>query len=394
MFGLSCFRVIVALSVLIPTTASVADEPRVPDFSWDTLPLYMHVRKADAFTDEELEYLASFPLITLEKTTGMRSSGSTDQGTIDAAMGIKKRNPRAKVLFYRNVIVHYGGYSFDSQLRQINQPFLVNRRGKGQLIRGRVEAYDLSNPKVIDWWVESATTVARHKAIDGVFFDGNVKVLTSYLANQLPPGKKAATVEGYRTLVRRMREELKPDALMIANLIRARFPDGGLKDLGPFDGSYLEGFTEAVGGVPEADYIAKGIEATQQAARDGKIIAMTLGLGESAAGDDRIDDTRAKLDSLDGLDKRADYLIGLFLVCAERHSYLCLHDGYAADMRGGECLSKVWLKRLPQYNRPLGPPRGPATRHGYVFSRDFEHASVMLDLEQKSARLTWNSVVK
>jgi hypothetical protein len=195
MFGLSCFRVIVAFSVLIPTAASVAAEPRYPDFSWDTLPLYMHVRKADAFTDQELEYLASFPLITLEKTTGMRSSGSTDQGTIDAAIGIKQRNPRAKVLFYRNVIVHYGGYSFDSQLGQINQPFLVNRRGKGQLIRGRVEAYDLSNPKVIDWWVESATAVARHRAIDGVFFDGNVKVLTSYLANQLPPGKKAATVE-------------------------------------------------------------------------------------------------------------------------------------------------------------------------------------------------------
>lgn len=394
MFGLSPFRVIVAICVLIPSAATAADDPRYPDFSWDTLPLYMHVRKADAFTDQELEYLASFPLITLEKTTGVRSSGSTDQGTIDAAMEIKQRNPQAKVLFYRNVIVHYGGYSFDSQLRQINQPFLVNRRGKGQLIRGRVEAYDLSNPKVIDWWVESATAVARHEAIDGVFFDGNVKVLTSYLANQLPPGKKSASVEGYRTLVRRMRAELQPDDLMIANMIRARFPDGGLKELAPFDGSYLEGFTEPVGDVREADYIAKGIEATQQAARDGKIIAMTLGLGEAASDDDRIDDTRAKLGSLDGLNKRIDYLIGLFLVCAERHSYLCLHDGYAADMRGGESLSKVWLKRLPQYDRPLGPPRGPATRNGYVFSRDFEHASVVLDLEQQAARITWNPAVR
>jgi hypothetical protein len=132
--------------------------------------------------------------------------------------------------------------------------------------------------------------------------------LTSYLANQLPSGKKSATVEGYRTLVRRMRAELPPDSLMIANMIRARFPDGGLKELGPFDGSYLEGFTEPVGDVREVDYIARVIEATQQAARDGKIIAMTLGLGVAASDEDRIDDTRAKLDSLDGLNKRIDYL--------------------------------------------------------------------------------------
>ena len=86
-----------------------AGDPRFPDFSWDTIPLYMHVRKATAFTDDELDYLSSFPLITLEKTTGLRSSGSTDQGTSAAAEAIKDRNPRAKVLFYRNVLVHYRG---------------------------------------------------------------------------------------------------------------------------------------------------------------------------------------------------------------------------------------------------------------------------------------------
>ena len=32
----------------------------MPTFSWDTLPLYIHVRKAKKFTPEELKYLASF----------------------------------------------------------------------------------------------------------------------------------------------------------------------------------------------------------------------------------------------------------------------------------------------------------------------------------------------
>lgn len=100
-----------------------AGDRRFPDFSWDAIPLYMHVRKATAFTAEELEYLASFPLVTLEKTTGQQSSGSTDAGTIAAAQAIKERNPRTKVLFYRNVLVHYGGYSFDDRLSRIRHPF-------------------------------------------------------------------------------------------------------------------------------------------------------------------------------------------------------------------------------------------------------------------------------
>ena len=88
----------------------------MPEFSWDTIPRYIHIRKAEKFTDEELQYLAGFSLITLEKMTGVKSYGSTDAGTIEAAKSIKQINPDAKVLFYRNVFVHYPGYSFDNCL--------------------------------------------------------------------------------------------------------------------------------------------------------------------------------------------------------------------------------------------------------------------------------------
>ena len=100
-----------------------------PAFSWDTLPLYIHVRKARKFTPEELKHLASFPLITLEKTTGVKDYGSTEAGTIQAAKAIKVINPAAKVLFYRNVIVHYTGYRADDPLKSIPNAFLTNKKG-------------------------------------------------------------------------------------------------------------------------------------------------------------------------------------------------------------------------------------------------------------------------
>ncbi len=386
------------LAVLLWGAVASAAEPglhgeeRFPDFSWDTIPLYMHVRKATAFTDEELEYLASYPLVTLEKTTGLHSSGSTDEGTIVAAKAIKKRNPRTKVLFYRNVLVHYGGYSFDDRLEQIVEPFLVDKRGNTRLVRNTTEAYDLSNPQVVDWWVDTALSVCRHDTIDGLFLDGNIKVLTPHLARQLPPGKKEAVTAGYWDMIERTRSGIPAQDLLIANMIRASyFPAAGLEYLKSFDGSYIEGFDVVVGQMTETELVAKGIAAVQQAARDGKIIAMTLGLGESAADATKIDDTRARVDGLEAMEERVNYLIGLFLVCAERYSYLYVHDGYSADVRRGECQSKVWLQRFPHYDKPLGLPLGPATREGFVYTRRFEHVDVMVDLENKQAKLEWKS---
>lgn len=390
------FRTFAILAALLGGAVASAAEPdlrgekRFPDFSWDTIPLYMHIRKANAFTDNELDYLASYPLVTLEKMTGLHSSGSTDEGTLVAAKAIKERNPRTKVLFYRNVLVHYGGYSFDDQLGRIAEPFLVDKRGNTRLVRDTTEAYDLSNPQVVEWWVDTALSVCRHEAIDGLFLDGNIKALTPYLARQLPPGKKEAVAAGYRDMIERTRSGIPPQDLLIANIIRASyFPDAGLSYLKSFDGSYIEGFDVVVNQMTEAELVAMGIAAVQQAGRDGKIIAMTLGLGDSAADATKIDDTRARIDGLEAMEDRVNYLIGLFLVCAERYSYLYVHDGYAADVRRGECQSKVWLKRFPQYDKPLGPPRGPATRKGFVYTRRFEFVDVMVDIENKRAQLDW-----
>ena len=124
------------------------DAGKLPGFSWDTMPRYMHVRKATAYTPEELNYLATFPLITFEKSNEHKDSGSVEAGTIKSAAAVKALNPQAKILYYRNIIVHYGGYAANEQLDSIPNPFLVNAKGEDKLVRGRVGAYDLSQPAV------------------------------------------------------------------------------------------------------------------------------------------------------------------------------------------------------------------------------------------------------
>ena len=377
-----------SLSALNAAELSASPE-KSPAFSWERVPRYMHIRKDMAFTAEEIRYLASFPLLTFEKSTGTKEYGSTEEGTLVAAQAVKKINPATKVLYYRNVIVHYGGYAANAALTNITGAFLVGRNGNDKLVRNQVPAYDLTNPKVRDWWLASAKRVCAEPSIDGLFLDGNIKVLEpGYLLNEIGEKKKAGVVDGYTALMEEARRLLGPEKLMVANVLRARFSDSGVSRLQAFDGSYLEGFEAAVGNVPVKDYVAKGIAAFQEAAQRGFIIAFTAGLGEEDPDEGtknqrRTDEIRKALTDGQPNTRRFQYLLAIFLICAEKQSYFCAHDGYDAKK------SKVWMTQPPEFDRPLGAPKGPAIRTGYVYTRGFAHASVRVDLETQTGKIDW-----
>jgi hypothetical protein len=351
----------------------------------------MHIRKDTAFTADEIRYLASFPLVTFEKGTGAKDAGSTEAGTLAAARAVKAINPATKVLYYRNVIVHYGGYAANASLMEIPGAFLVGRDGRDKLVRNRVQAYDLTNGKVRDWWLASAKRVCADPAIDGLFFDGNIKVLEpAYLRDEIGEKKKAALVDAYAAMMQDARRILAPQKLRVANMLRARFPDSGLGGVRMFDGSYVEGFETTVGNVPLKDYVAKGIAAFQAAARQGSLIAFTGGLGEEeneagAKNQQRTDEIRKHLTGGASNTRRFQYLLAIFLICAEKHSYFCAHDGYDAKQ------SRLWMTHPAEFARPLGAPQGPAVRDGCVYTRNFAHASVRLDIEKQTGVIEWRT---
>ena len=364
----------------------LVNQEAYPEFSWDRIPQYMHIRKATAYTPEEIKFLSKFPLITFEKSNGHKSYGSTEKGTLIAARAVKKINPKTKILYYRNVIVHYGSYAANEILDSMPNALLKDSKGNEKLIRKRVEAYDLSNAEVRDWWVKNCKKMTSDPAIDGIFLDGNIKALEpGYLKRDIGVDKKTETIAGYHQMMKETREAIGPKELMLSNIIRARFENGGLEYLNYFDGSYLEGFFHTVGKVSREDYVAKGIESMQKAAKQGKIIAFTTGFhtgkNNSKMG---IDESHSEVASHEEARKALNYPLGIFLVCAEKYSYFRVHEGYAADK------NDRWMRHLDEYDRPLGAPKGPAKKTGYIYTREFEHASVKLDIVKQTADIKWD----
>jgi len=238
--------------------------------------------------------------------------------------------------------------------------------------------------------VKSCSSMTANPAIDGIFLDGNIKALESgYLKRQIGTAKKKQAMDGYHSLMKQTREAIGPDKLMVANILRARFKNAGLEYLTYFDGSYLEGFFHNVGGVSYEDYVAKGIDVMQKAARQGNIIAFTTGF--ASPGNARrntsemgIDEAHATVAS--DADARAalTYPLAIFLVCAEKYSYFRIHEGYSANE------NDRWMRWLPEYDRPLGPPTGPATKDGFRYTRTFRLATVQLDIQKRTASIQWH----
>ena len=360
--------------------------PRLePTFSWDTVPLYMHIRKKKSYTKEELAFLSQFPLLTFEKSNGHGDHGSIEKGTLVSARAVKSLNPDTTILYYRNVIVHYGGYDVNHSLESIPDAFLQDQQGNQNLIRSQVPAYDLSNSKLRRWWVDACRDMTSDPAIDGLFLDGNIKALEpGYLAREVGKEKKAQVLAGYHHLMKETREAIGPKKLMVANILRARFDDAGMEYLNYFDGSYLEGFHHNVGRVSYEDYVVKGIDAMQRASQAGKIVAYTSGLArkenQSKMG---IDEAHGATESEAQAQAELTYSLAIFLTAAGKYSYFRVHEGYSADQ------NQRWMRWFPEYDKPLGPPLGPAKKKGYQYRRSFQHAEVFLDVKERTAKITW-----
>ena len=77
------------------------------------------------------------------------------------------------------------------------------------------------------------------------------------------------------------------------------------------------------------------------------------------------------------------YSLAIFLIAAEKYGYFRAHEGYSAN-EGDQ-----WMRWFPEYDRPLGPPSGPAVREGFLYRRTFQYADVYLDIGRRQGRIIW-----
>lgn len=362
-------------SLLLAAVPTLQADDALPPFGWDRVPVYAHVGKAsDDFTPEQLDFLAKhFDFITIEKHQASHKHGSTEEGFVVAAREIKKRNPKAKVLFYWNASLDTSSKRgvYKAMKTFPADGFLKDSEGDPVLRRKTVPNYDLTRQDVRDWWSDAAAKAVREYGADGIFADA----MGQSPEKGLDVNKLAALVAARIALLEETRRKIGPDKLIIYNGL---LKDDPKKLLQFADGAMIESFGHPKYG-DSKEQLTASFEATHAAAKAGKMVVLKGWPGFSFRETEMMKKPREELSRLSS--ERITFPLACFLVAAQPNCYLHYAWGYR-EMHG----TFDWY---PEFDKPLGPPQGDATRAGWTWQREFAHASVSVNLETKTARIDW-----
>ena len=363
----------------------------LPEFSWNTLPVFTHMGKSEGdFTAEEVRALARFPLVTIEKAQAIRQGRSCEEGIYEAAREIKRVNPRTKVLFYFNAVVDWPGYEARAEFERHPEWALRNPAGRLSLFRERMQ-FDLSNPGLREWWSNVCGKAMQSAPLDGVFMDAIPKIamLEKQQRQAFGDRKYEALEAGLRDLMRLTKQKIGPNRVLLYNGLRgdrSRWKDGGMRYLEYADAAMIEHFAgiSAVepGGAVRKDWLAADMEMIEQAGAMGKMILVKAWPGFTRTYPDTSKYPPTYEEKTRAARREILFPLAAFLAAAGAYSYFGYAWWYRAQDGG-----LLWY---PEYDKPLGRPKGPAVRSDYRYEREFEHARIQVDLAENRAHIEWD----
>ena len=213
--------IFLSLAMAICGQAVSAENNDWPEFSWDTVPVYIHVGKNSGFTEEEIGFVASHSnFVCLEKGHGASTHGSTEKGIEHDTARLKKANPKLKVIYYWNTFLDYSTYDAHHVYASHPEWRLRTIDGALDLKNGRIPRYDLSNAEVREWWAEEVRKAVVDGSCDGVFMDAFPQIASPANIRLWGDEKYQAIQDGLITTIRLTRQQLGPDTVLMFNGIR------------------------------------------------------------------------------------------------------------------------------------------------------------------------------
>lgn len=365
----------------IPDAYDPAKAPRpegAPKFSWDRVPLNAHFGVSTGLTAEEYDFLAkTFDFITI--TAGQpkgKAYTSAELYTADAAKEIKQRNPDACVIFY------WASDKPKHQSKITNDKYPGAYYDYTETKGGKERAgilFDLRRQEVLDWWSDAAGAAIHEYGCDGIYVDGGTSGTATgkyrrLVSEEFVDAFQAGTI----SMLEASKRKMGSNKLILYNPLHNE--PGKIEMLKYADGAMIDNFNR-IGARPQKPELMLGlIELLRDTSRSGKIaifkawpdFAITLRKNKGLM---------TKQQAIDAAREDITFSLACFLIGAEVNSYFNYSWGWNAP--------EGTLVSYPEYDKRLGVPKGEFVRDGWKLSREFEYASVFVDLETRESRIDW-----
>ena len=306
--------------------------------------------------------------------------GAAELGAKHEVAAFKKIIPRIRVLFYFNSAYAWPFTSYSKnytpdliEKHPELKKFLIIDPETGKLANRRnVFFFDVLNPEFREWWVETVVKGVKESGCDGAFID------QMHGFAWLRKDKSEEVQKAMGEMMASLKRKLGPDKILLGNnaaqeIARYVFPS--------VDAIMFEHYNAEL---LSKENLLEDWNNMLRIAKTGKISVFRIGV-ESEDSSPESKSQQNKAERMEKLSKdRLEYFLACFLIGAQPYSYFQYGWGWT--------LSSGSLIEYPALLKPLGAPRGAYKRispEGWVFTREFEHASVWVDTEKREGKITW-----
>ena len=354
-----------------------------PKFIWDTTPMYFMFGDARRLlTPEEVDSIATqTDFLCIEKSHGRNVLGAAELGAKHEVAAFAKIKPEAKVLFYFNSAYAWPFTSYNEAFtrKKIDahpelKKFLIVDSETGELAhRNDIFCFDVLNAEFRQWWVDTVAKGVAQSGSDGVFID------QMHGFSWLRSEQSHEVQQAMGAMMGALKKKMGPDKILLGNNAHQK----SAKYVFPvIDASMFEHYNEKL---LSKERLLRDWKDMLKIAKAGKISIFRIGVeAEQAAGQNHTKSKREQSEMAALADERQEYYLACYLIGAQPYSYF--QYGWGWNLSSGS------LHDFPLLHKPLGPPKGAykrTTRKGWQFTREFEHASVWVDLETKEAKIQW-----
>lgn len=353
-----------------------------PEFSWDVTPLYCMFGDGDRVLEpEEVSFIAKrTDFICIEKSHGLKELGAAELGAKHEAAAFKKIKPDTKVLFYFNSAWAWPFTSYNKNFTIENidahpelKKFLLIDPKTGELNRRRTTlSFDVLNPEFREWWVNTVAKGVEESGCDGVFIDQMHGFVW------LRPDKKDEVEKAMGLMMGALKQKLGPEKILLGNNAH----DDLAKYVFPVVDAIM--FEHYNSDLINKENLLKDWDNMLSIAKAGKISVFRIGVEvEPESNLENPDQNRDQ--QMEKLSKeKVEFYLSCYLIGAQPYSYF--QYGWGWTRTSGS------LVDYPEFSKPLGAPKGAYNRESideWVFTREFEHASVWVDTEKREGKITW-----
>jgi Hypothetical glycosyl hydrolase family 15 len=362
-------------SLLISDGSRFVPKDFYPEFSWETAPRYfMFGDKNRVLSPEQVRFIAEqTDFLCIEKSHGMGQLGAAELGAKHEAAAFKKLKPDMKVLFYFNAAYAWPYTSYNQNFTrqrieahpELKEFLIIHPKTRKLADRYGAFCFDVLNPNFREWWADTVAKGVRDSNCDGAFIDqmhGSVS---------LRQNRRAEIEKAMGEMMSALKQRIGPDKILLAN---NAYSDDAKYVYPVSDAIMFENYATVKSS--KESLLAEWKHMLRNA-KAGKISVFRLGV--EGTGRRNLKPNMPQLSQ-----EKAEFALACYLIGAQPYSYFMYSWGWK--------LSSGTLVDYPEFEKPLGPPKGPyqrTTPDGWEFTREFENASVWVNTESRQAKITW-----